>query len=73
MSKFGKGDVVKWKWGDGYGRGVVQSAFTRMVKRKIAGEEVVRHGSKDNPAYFIVADDSNNVLKLGSELESEND
>lgn len=70
---FGKGDVVKWKWGDGYGRGTVHSAFTRMVTRKIDGETVVRHGSKANPAYYIVSEDANNVLKLLSELEPAGD
>ncbi len=64
-----KGSKVRWKWGQGYGTGVVQSAFTRKTTRKIDGEEVIRYGSKDDPAYYINSDNGNNVLKLHSEIE----
>jgi hypothetical protein len=66
-----KGTPVRWKWGNGYGHGRVQSVFTRKVTRKIDGKEIVRHGSDDNPAYYIHVDGGNNVLKLQSEIERE--
>lgn len=70
MSKpYSEGTEVKWKWGDGYGRGKVQSSFTEKTTRKIDGSEVTRNGSQDNPAYYITVDDANNVLKLHSEIE----
>lgn len=72
MSKsFSEGDKVKWKWGDSYAEGKVQSVFEEKTTRKIGGSETTRHGSKDDPALYIVndKDDSNNVLKLASEVE----
>lgn len=70
-TQYSEGTKVKWKWGTGYGHGQVQSSFTKKVTRKIAGEEITRHGSQDNPAYYIHVDDGNNVLKLHSELEKD--
>lgn len=67
---YDEGAEVKWKWGSGYGRGVIQSRFTEKTTRKIDGEDVARNGTDDNPAYYVRVEDGNNVLKLGSELES---
>ncbi|MEQ8850023.1 DUF2945 domain-containing protein [Botrimarina sp.] len=67
---YDEGSKVKWKWGNGYGEGTVQSRFTKKVTRKIDGAEVTRDGDDDNPAYYVRVEDGNNVLKLGSELES---
>lgn len=65
---YSEGDKVKWKWGDGYGHGTVQSVFEEKTTRTIDGNEVTRDGSKDNPALYIDTDDANNVLKLASEV-----
>lgn len=70
-SSYEEGTRVKWKWGDGYGHGTIQSKFTKKVTRKIDGSEVTRDGSGDNPAYYIDSDDGNNVLKLHSEVEKD--
>ncbi len=70
MSSFESGDKVKWSWGQGHGTGTVQSVFTEKTTRQISGNEVVRHGSKDDPALYIDSDDGSNVLKLASECES---
>ena len=64
-----EGDDVKWKWGNGYGHGTVQSVFTEKTTRKIDGSEVTRDGSEDDPALYIRVEDGNNVLKLQSEVE----
>ncbi|TWT49326.1 hypothetical protein Pla22_45200 [Rubripirellula amarantea] len=71
MAKYSEGTSVKWKWGDGYGHGKVQSSFEKKVTRKIDGSEVSREGSNENPAYYVQVDDGNNVLKLESELEKD--
>ena len=68
---YSEGDDVKWAWGSGYGHGTIKSIFTHKTTRHIDGNEVVRHGSQDDPAYYIEVDDGNNVLKLHSEIEKE--
>ena len=66
---YSEGDEVKWKWGNGYGHGTVQSVFTEKTTRKIDGSEVTRDGSEEDPALYIRVEDGNNVLKLQSEVE----
>ena len=68
-NSYKEGEKVKWKWGSGHGSGKIQSRFEKSVTRKIDGSEVTRNGSEDDPAYYIVSEDSGNALKLGSELE----
>ena len=68
---YDEGSKVKWKWGNGYGHGVIKSSFTEKTTRKIDGSEVTRDGTQDNPAYYITVEDGNNVLKLHSEVEKD--
>ena len=68
---YNEGDKVKWKWGNGYGHGKVQSIFEEKTTRKIDGNDVTRDGSSNNPALYIDSDDGNNVLKLASEVETD--
>lgn len=70
--QFREDDQVKWKWGTGYGHGVVQSRFAKKVTRKIDGAGVTRNGSDEDPAYYVRLEQGNNVLKLGSELQPHN-
>lgn len=63
------GDDVTWKWGNGRGTGRVTERFTDEVTRTIAGNEVTRKATADNPAYLIEQDDGGRVLKSGSELD----
>lgn len=65
------GDKVKWKWGNGWGRGEVADRFTERVTRNIKGSEVVREASEDEPAYLIVQADGDEVLKGHSELSND--
>ena len=62
---------VKWKWGNGYGKGQIEERFEREVTRTIDGSEITRDGSEDDPAYLIKQEDGDKVLKLGSELEKD--
>ena len=70
MSDISVGDKVKWDWGDGTGTGKVTERHTEDVSRSIKGTEVTRHGSQDNPAYYIKQEDGDAVLKLESELQA---
>lgn len=65
---YSKGDKVSWSWGKGTAHGNVEEKFERRVQRTIKGSKIVRNGSKENPAYLIVQEDGDKVLKEGSEL-----
>jgi hypothetical protein len=64
------GTPVKWKWGNGWGHGEVHETYTSKVSRTIAGTEVTRNASEEEPAYLIVQEDGNEVLKAHSEIEN---
>lgn len=70
MAKFNKNSNVRWKWGTGTGEGKVQSVLEQKTTRNIKGTEIVKHGSKKNPAYYIKQANGTAVLKLESELLS---
>lgn len=67
---YGKGDRVRWTWGNGTGEGRVEEVFTARVSREIKGSEITRNADEDNPAYLIVQDDGDRVLKSQSELKA---
>jgi hypothetical protein len=62
------GDEVTWKWGNGTGTGTVKERFTEKITRTIAGSEITRNASEEEPAYLIAQDDGAQVLKSASEL-----
>ena len=62
------GSTVHWSWGAHEAAGRVVERFERTVRRTIKGTAVVKHGTRDNPAYLIRQDDGDQVLKLRSEL-----
>jgi len=64
-----KGTNVKWKWGNGYATGEVESTHTDSITRTIKGSEVTRNGSDDDKALVIKQEDGGKVLKLESEVE----
>lgn len=62
------GAKIQWKW---LGRpilGVVKEVHTEKITRTIKGKQIVRKGSKENPAYVVESEAGNTALKLGSEL-----
>ena len=71
MATYNEGDQVKWKHGDNWAHGKVQSRFEKKITRTIDGNEVSRDGSSDNAALYIDTDDANNVVKLESEVEKD--
>ena len=68
---FRKGDRVSWNWSGSKAEGKVAERFERRVKRTIKGTAVTRNGSKEEPAYLIVQDDGDKVLKSASELSED--
>lgn len=56
-----------WSWGNGEGEGKVSEVFHQKVTRKIAGSQITKNGSEDQPAYLIEQDDGSLVLKLSTE------
>ena len=72
MTQFQKGQYVAWSWGNGEGTGQIKEHFKEKVTRKIAGTEVTRNASDDNPAYLIEQEDGSEVLKSESELKKAN-
>ena len=62
------GDAVAWTWGRGTGSGTVTERFTERVTRTIAGTDITRNASDDEPAYLIEQDDGGRVLKSADEL-----
>lgn len=71
-NSFQANQYVKWNWGNGEGNGQITERFEREVTRTLQGTEVTKKGDSDNPAYLIKQEDGDEVLKRGSELESQN-
>lgn len=70
-NSFQSGQYVKWKWGNGTGRGQIEERFEREVTRTLNGSEITKKGDEDNPAYLIKQEDSDRVLKRGSEITAD--
>ncbi len=64
-----KGTTVNWKYGTGTATGKIESVHKEPVTRTIKGAEIHRNGSADDPAFVIVQDNGNRVLKLKSEVK----
>ena len=64
-----KGTKVKWSWGNGTATGKVKETYTKEVSKTIKGNQVTRHGEKDNKALYIEQEDGGHALKLESEVE----
>ena len=63
-----KGTQVTWKYGTGTATGKIEETHKETVSRKLKGSDITRHGTPDNPAYLIVQDNGDKVLKLKSEV-----
>ena len=65
-----KGSKVSWKYGTGTATGKIESVHKESITRTLKGSEITRNGTADNPAYVIVQDDGDKVLKLKSEVSA---
>ena len=64
-----KGSKVSWKWGNGTAFSTIIEVYHEDVEKEIKGSKIKRHGSEENPAYYIKEDDKDaHILKLKSEL-----
>lgn len=68
-----KGTLVKWKWGNSFGKGRVQETFSSKVTKEIKGAEITRYGQRENKALLIVNDLGEEFLKLENEVERDAD
>ena len=50
-------------------RAASSRSTTEKVTRTLAGSEITRNGSDDDPAYLIEQEDGGRVLKLRSEVD----
>lgn len=65
-----KGTLVSWKYGTGRATGKIEQTFKESVTRQLQGASITRHGTADNPAYLIVQENGDRVLKLQSEVQA---
>ncbi|SDY04803.1 hypervirulence associated TUDOR domain-containing protein [Hymenobacter psychrophilus] len=63
-----KGTQVSWKYGTGTATGKIEETHKETIIRKLKGSEITRHGTPNNPAYLIVQENGDKVLKLKSEV-----
>jgi len=69
MAQIRKGTRLRWNWGSGDAEGKVCEVFRAKVTRTIAGSEITKNGSDEQPAYLIEQDDGSRVLKLSTEVK----
>ncbi|MBC6698034.1 hypervirulence associated TUDOR domain-containing protein [Hymenobacter puniceus] len=65
-----KGTTVTWKYGTGTATGKIEETHKESVTRKLKGADITRNGTPDNPAFVIVQDNGDRVLKLQSEVKA---
>ncbi len=63
------GDLVRWRWGKGYGSGHVQDIYPVKMTCNTDGHETTRDGSMDDPVLHIRSIQGNSLVKRASEVE----
>lgn len=63
-----KGTQVTWKYGTGTATGKIEETHKDTITRTLKGSDITRHGTAENPAYLIVQESGDKVLKLKSEV-----
>ena len=64
-----EGSNVRWSWSGSSAEGKVVEIHRSKVTRTLAGSEITRNGTSEDPALLIEQDDGARVLKLRSEVE----
>ncbi|WP_022823875.1 DUF2945 domain-containing protein [Hymenobacter norwichensis] len=64
-----KGTTVSWKYGTGTATGKIEETHKETVTRTLKGSEITRNGTPDNPAFVIVQENGDRVIKLQSEVK----
>lgn len=65
---FKKGENVSWKWGSSWAYGKVHEIFHDKVTKTIKGKSISRNASEEKPAYLLVQENGQEVLKSITEL-----
>lgn len=60
-----------WKWAGGIAEGVVLEVSPERTEIISKGKYIVRNGTPENPAVVILHKNGNEVIKLASELLSD--
>ncbi|QIL78098.1 HVA1 family protein [Hymenobacter sp. HDW8] len=63
-----KGTTVTWKYGTGTASGKIEEVHKESVTKKIKGSDITRNGTAENPAFVIVQENGDKVVKLQSEV-----
>ncbi len=63
-----KGSKVSWKYGTGTATGKIEEVHKEPVEKTIKGSKIHRNGTPENPAFVIVQEDGDRVIKLQSEV-----
>jgi hypothetical protein len=63
-----KGTTVTWKYGTGTASGKIEEVHKESITKKIKGSDITRNGTADNPAFVIVQENGDKVVKLQSEV-----
>lgn len=66
-----KGTTVTWKYGTGTASGKIEEVHKESITKKIKGSDITRNGTADNPAFVIVQENGDKVVKLQSEVTAE--
>ncbi|GAA4374311.1 DUF2945 domain-containing protein [Hymenobacter koreensis] len=64
-----KGTLVVWKYGTGTATGKIAEVHKESVSRQLKGATITRNGTPENPAFVIVQENGDRVLKLKSEVK----
>jgi|APTNR8051073442_1049403.scaffolds.fasta_scaffold14441_2 hypothetical protein len=70
MSGYEVGTIVYWEGGKGTVKGKIRERFEDDVTRTIKGTKVTHKASELEPAYLIVQEDGDEVLKSHSDIEA---
>lgn len=65
---FRKGTKVEWDWGSGTATGKIAEVYRQKTTLTIKGAEITRNATGKDPAYRIVQDDGDEVLKSATEI-----
>lgn len=64
-----KGTQVSWKYGTGTASGKIEEVHKEPIEKTIKGSKIHRNGTPENPAFLIVQENGDKVLKLQSEVK----
>ena len=64
------GTAVTWDWGNGTANGKIVETYHSKITLTLKGSEITRNATADAPAYRILQEDGDEVLKSGTEIRA---